>query len=393
MFRPILIVLVTLAVNLLSLQSSTALASEPPPFDRCVCMTGEPPSERRWEESFYHAGCTRWLSQLHCTAKIQIPNDLKNGFSKTLSSQAPRSRIAWGYVGHWANAQQTLDWLEKDVLPTASVRDFDLTIDNTACSGGDSPALLKKGLEALLEKYPLGTLDLKVNQTISSGMWDPYLPGKNNFWVEVHHQENHTRLTFPKCEAFEGHSCWGWIQKSEMGFCLDAAGETSRLRALRCAPVTTEFWTSTPGRPAGRLHREKRTQFKWENLAIEPENFSIGHAKMPLNAWKNWPKMTTSILTVSFEEEVIGIAFSERGARKLIASITKNPLKLKENPLHRQTPEMNPGKEPPPEAIRTPRLFTQLLGSFTLSLLLQFSWTDSELEALYRYAEQNQITR
>jgi hypothetical protein len=240
--------------------------------DLCVCMIGAYPTN---QQKFFKLGCSLWFTQQSCEAKRRIVEEGDPSFADALSTTPHGSKVVLGFVGHWGSAGQTVDWLKKDILPVASEREIDLRVDNTACSGGDDPTRLREGTAQLLRELPVPNLEVKVNQEVSSGMWDPYLPGKNNFWVEYRNQGGSDGLRFPECRSFEKRSCWGWMQGGGSGFCEEEENGVRIPRLLVCSQVERDYYAQAPGAPAHQLERRKRRVYEWIRMDVKKPSFEV----------------------------------------------------------------------------------------------------------------------
>ena len=247
--------------------------------DLCVCIIGSTPKS---QQGFFKLGCSLWFTRQSCENRRRIEQDDLVGMSvaESLETVPQGSKVVIGFVGHWHSAAQTVDWLETEVLPVASDRAIDVRVDNTACSGGDDPTRLRDGTNALLKRYALPNLDVRVNQAISSGLWDPYLPGKNNFWVEYSARGGQGTLKFPQCRSFEKRSCWGWMQGGGSGFCEEEESGKLMPRLLVCSQVEREVYVQSPGGgKVGQLERKKRKVYEWTRMPVGKPSFEIVEKK------------------------------------------------------------------------------------------------------------------
>jgi len=246
--------------------------------DLCVCMIGsEPENQQKW----FKLGCSIWFSKQSCEQKRRIVQDETPGLAEILDESHRGSKVVLGFVGHWGSAHQTVNWLRDDLLPAASKYGVDLRIDNTACSGGDDPVELREGANKLLTRFPVPNLEVRVNQAISSGLWDPYLPGKNNFWIEFASQKaDDERLTLPECRKFEGKTCWGWIQGGDSGFCQEEVKGRKQRSLLVCSKVDYETYMQRMGSTrSNNLERVTRQRFEWTRLDSSLAGMEIRESK------------------------------------------------------------------------------------------------------------------
>jgi hypothetical protein len=244
--------------------------------DLCVCMIGAYPTN---QQKFFKLGCSLWFTRQSCDAKRRIIEEGDPSFADVLSTTPRGSKVVLGFVGHWGSAGQTVNWLKRVILPAASKREIDVRVDNTACRGGDDPIELREGTSELLKELPVPNLEVKVNQDISSGMWDPYLPGKNNFWVEYVSRDGKGSLKFPSCRSFEKRSCWGWMQGGGSGFCEEEENGVRIPRLLVCSQVEREYYAQVPGAPAHQLERRKRKVYEWMRMEVKKPSFEVVESK------------------------------------------------------------------------------------------------------------------
>lgn len=244
--------------------------------DLCVCMIGAQPTS---QQKYFKLGCSLWFTRQSCESKRRIVQDGEPGLGEILQSVPHDSKVVIGFVGHWFGADATVDWLKKEVLPEASTRKLDLRIDNTACLGGDDPTELREGTAKALKEYPVPNLEVRVNQAISSGMWDPYLPGKNNFWVEYVNRGGKGSLKFPQCRSFEKSGCWGWLQGGGSGFCEEEDHGRKSLRLLVCSKVEREVYVQSSSGRVGQLERRKQKVYEWTRMDVKNPSFEIKELK------------------------------------------------------------------------------------------------------------------
>ncbi len=246
--------------------------------DLCVCIIGSTPKS---QQGFFKLGCSLWFTRQSCEDRRRIVQDdlVGMGVGEALETAPQGAKVVIGFVGHWNSAVQTVDWLDREVLPVASDRDIDVRVDNTACSGGNDPTHLRDGTNSLLKRYSLPNLDVRVNQAISSGLWDPYLPGKNNFWVEYSSRGSEGSLKFPECRSFEKRSCWGWMQGGGSGFCEEEEKGKRIPRLLVCSQVEREVYVQAPGGRVGQLERKKRKVYEWTRMPVGRPSFEIVEKK------------------------------------------------------------------------------------------------------------------
>lgn len=195
--------------------------------------------------------------------------------------RAPRT-LEVGYVGHWASADQTVGFLKRDIVPVIQKYGIKVKVDNTACLATDNPYTILN----FLNRIPEGQkINFSGNQAISTGMWDPFTPGKNNFWAKIDGAKS--KVTFPDCDEFEDRKCYGMFQRNEKGVCLDKS--TGEHVVLRCE------------KPTGAV----KTLSSWKRMPVtftEYRNF-YGVTVQP-NFTSNFFTFQDEILAADFMEEV-----------------------------------------------------------------------------------------
>ncbi len=279
--------------------------------DLCVCEIGSFPKS---QQGFFKLGCSIWFTHQSCAKTLRIESGKLPELSDLLDESFRQKKVVVGYVGHWASANQTVEWLRTDILPAASKYEIDLRVDNTACSGGNDPTRLREGTQQLLKEMPVPNLEVRVNQEISSGLWDPYLPGKNNFWIEYSQANDSGRLEFPKCREFESKSCWGWIQKGGSGYCVEEKEGREELRLLACNETEREDYVSKAGGRAGDLELKKRKLYQWERISLSQGAFEIQDEKI-----YRAPELTIGLKNNRYYDEVFGLGeVDSPGGEKLL---------------------------------------------------------------------------
>lgn len=227
----------------------------------CLCLTGVEPE---YQVGFFETGCKKWLDeQQNCAVKKMEPiNEKATGLN--IDSLETVKKLNLGYVGHWGNTVQSINYFNRVLLPTVSQRKLDLSFDNTACRGLDRPQFFAEYFTSLIKnykqinsadpgRYPLpGWIEQKVeykaNQAISVGMWDRYVGGSSvNFWAVV--DINKTTVKIPSCRDYQDKVCHHSLQKYDRPQCIDEL--TGLNKTLRCcqlvdvgsgAKTHTAFW-------------------------------------------------------------------------------------------------------------------------------------------------------
>jgi hypothetical protein len=180
----------------------------------CVCEIGQ----NKNEKAFYKLGCNTWLNNRKCDSRRVL--DRKNGFSLSAHLQELRQGdvLELGFVGHWLNFYQTINYISDQVVPLVQKRRIDVNYDNTACSPMDDPEGVQEYLMDL--KLPAQNhIMIKGSQGISIGMWDVLFIGQANFYAYAH--SDWTTPKFLPCKNIEGKVCSASFQKGETGRCYD----------------------------------------------------------------------------------------------------------------------------------------------------------------------------
>jgi len=197
----------------------------------CICQTGSSPENQiHW----FKKGCRAWLSkQKSCTSKQVVGVDKNSMINSAKACEGGKVKL--GYVGHWGNSNQLIDFIESSLAPTINFYNVEIDYDQTACTSMNKPGLIENFFEGLnLSKK----LTIKGNQVTSTGIWDDYLPHKTNFWAKI--DSDNKEIEFPSCSQFENKTCFGKYQKNEFGRCL----EDSSIIELFCkkSGIATYRW-------------------------------------------------------------------------------------------------------------------------------------------------------
>lgn len=191
--------------------------------DICICETMKQANEEAW----YKKGCSLWYErQTDCSQrvdrefgrfgefkKLEIPDDWKG------------QKIRLGYVGHWQNSNQTIDYVNSVLVPAMKKTGASLVFDNTACSGlSDAEAVqshLKNKIKTQLSEGQ--TLTILGHQVTSIGLWDTVLGTSYNLAGQV--SSGQERVKYPQCDPFVGKPCLDknsflpWTQIGQAGYC------------------------------------------------------------------------------------------------------------------------------------------------------------------------------
>ncbi len=281
------ILLCTLSVFLF-LSYAYALPDTAANIDLCVCQTGDAPVN---QIKFFTIGCKTWLNSHSCNAKETT--DVKTSLGEIIQRHNAAKRIKIGYVGHWASASETVNYLKNKV--TADIGKFDLQfvdIDNTACLSNDNPYDILKYFKKI-GRDTAAKINVRGNQVNSAGMWDSVLPGKANFWA-VANGEN-MQAIFPNCTEFRGRNCYSNFQAGDTGVCYNS--DAKKYEHLTCLKK--------------RLHHEWQTQVQF-NLEITK------HIDKFLNkVTLGFDRLNTSDVTVLYISDA-AVNFSSAQAHALL---------------------------------------------------------------------------
>jgi hypothetical protein len=226
--------------------------------DLCICQTGTSPSN---EIKFFKLGCKTWSMTQRCDEKITM--SLDDSIENVLAQRPGVKSVKLGYVGHWSSSRETNSFIEEKVLP--SVKKFGVYFDihNSACSSMDNPYVVKSFFKKLGSDARY--IHMYGYQAISTGGWDPILPGKNNFWSAVN--GNSLEVQFPNCKEYEQKQCMGMFQSEEQGVCYNE--KDKKFVALKCLEMTRKVIRQTPnGRGVNQVNQKR---FEW--VKHSPELF------------------------------------------------------------------------------------------------------------------------
>jgi hypothetical protein len=245
---------VLLSFAIFGLNSEPAQAAEK--RDLCICQTGTAPSN---EIKFFKLGCKTWSMTQRCDEKITI--SLDDSIEDVLADRPNVKSVKLGYVGHWSSSRETNEFIEEKVLPSIKKYKVHFDIHNSACSAMDDPYRIRSFFKKLGPEARY--LHMYGYQAISTGGWDPILPGKNNFWSAVN--GNSLEVQFPSCKEFELKQCMGMFQSKEEGVCYDDKKE--KYVTMTCLKNTRKVTRqSANGRGTMKVNQ---TRFEWVQQARE----------------------------------------------------------------------------------------------------------------------------
>jgi hypothetical protein len=191
----------------------------------CACEIGWDKNEK----FFYRLGCDMWLGKFKCDSKKVIDRKPGTKLQQYLPKIKSGDTLAIGYVGHWYNTRETLNYVENQLLPIAKTKGVQVLYDNTACNPMQDPEGVQDYLMEL--NIPQTSLvQVKGNQNISIGMWDDVHVGKTSFYAYA--STEWSTAKFPPCNAFEGKVCSAAAQAGERGRCYNK--QIKRLVWLTC---------------------------------------------------------------------------------------------------------------------------------------------------------------
>ncbi len=239
---------ILLSLAIFGLNSEPTLAAEK--RDLCICQTGTSPSN---EIKFFKLGCKTWSMTQSCGEKITI--SLDDSIEDVLADRPNVKSVKLGYVGHWSSSRETNEFIEEKVLPSVKKYKVYFDIHNSACSAMNDPYDVRTFLKGLGKDARY--IHMYGYQAISTGGWDPILPGKNNFWSAVN--GNSLEVQFPNCKEFEKKQCMGMFQSKEEGVCYDQKDE--KFVTLKCIETTRKVYRQNAN---GRgMSQVNQTRFEW----------------------------------------------------------------------------------------------------------------------------------
>jgi hypothetical protein len=194
--------------------------------DCCVCQTGIGPKSSL---PFFKLGCSVWLAkQENCALKET------QDFGDYDLSQIPKScdgrDLKMAYVGHWGTSDGSAYYVKKIAHDLVEKRKMSVDFENTACRGLDEGNHLADELQNL--SLPLGKhITYRGYQVKSVGLWEPFIPGKPNFWSEYDSRTG--KIEYPKCEEYEFQGCMRHFA-NQIGKTAYCRSENNELKELTC---------------------------------------------------------------------------------------------------------------------------------------------------------------
>ena len=222
--------------------------------DYCLCETGNSP---KLEVPLYRAGCKLWLASEACDGKkvISIDDDLDLAIPRSFDGK----KVKLGYVGHWSSTGESAEFIMKRILPLNQSRGISFFIHNTACYSTDRTLNLQTFMN-VLDVAPGTVITFQGNQTASVGMWEKFIPFKENMYSIV--STNLSKPIFPACIEFEGKRCLGRIQLNEVGICSTIENGKNVNKILACEEVKAKVSRINPRKDGGMIQQEVTTT-KW----------------------------------------------------------------------------------------------------------------------------------
>lgn len=254
----------------------------------CICETGLYPEA---QTQFFKVGCSAWLAGNGCDLySKQSPiirrysksrdltqsqlslGELCQDIDKSADSpkmgdkffQIPKKceKLKVGYVGHWDSSREQINYMKNTLELFIKHTDIPVEIDNTACLGMDDPEAMHtyvRSLKLSEDQY----VTVKANQTISVGMWAPFIPGNQNLSAVADSRKS--TVTLPKCKKYRKDECISFAQKGEAGKCI---GDDGAANSIACCKSKMYKW--------GRGHNGKGRRRKTVTKSVWLEGKSGG---------------------------------------------------------------------------------------------------------------------
>lgn len=218
--------------------------------DLCICQIGDWPSNQR---GFFKAGCKAWKMDQSCKKKVTAN---QGPITEVLEKYPDVKTLKIGYVGHWSSASESVQFLRDHVVPVIREKDLTVDVDNTACLATDNPYVIVNYLKTV---DVADRITYRGNQAVSTGLWDKFWLGKNNFWAVISGKD--LEVQFPSCKKFENKGCMGWAQGNESAVCHDEENDTYAF--LRCSNEKTVVTEDE------QTEVKKKKLSKWRRLSLD----------------------------------------------------------------------------------------------------------------------------
>lgn len=247
--KPMMIFTFVAALTSFAFFTNTAEAAD---RDLCICQTGSAPSD---EIKYFNLGCKTWNMTQSCSEKITI--SLDDSIADVLSTRPDVKSVKIGYVGHWSSAHETTQFLKEQIVPVIKKRDIYFDIHNSACLAVDDPYIVRDYFKKIGKAAK--SIHFYGNQVVSTGGWDPILPGKNNFWASINGAS--LKVEFPDCKEFELKECMKTFQAYADAVCFDS--KANKYVVLECTE-NSRIVTKTSSNLRGSSTRKvTQTRFEW----------------------------------------------------------------------------------------------------------------------------------
>lgn len=227
----------------------------------CVCQIGTRKGQKPW----FRLGCKKWLKQQNKCGTKEIV-DSQDEIAKVHQKNQNIKLIKVGYVGHWSNAYDTVEWLESSMLPLTKSHGVKFEVDNTACLPMSSPGYVQKFLDEQTEK---GEFFVTGAQAVSTGLWDQAMLAKRTNFPATACKG---AIDYPSCHSFEDKGCIAY-QNDAVATCRDHRGKLQRLRCQM--QVETVRHSRVNGKRIGAGSKEKTT-LSWQHSSdLEPGEITV----------------------------------------------------------------------------------------------------------------------
>ncbi len=190
----------------------------------CFCEIGDLPAS---QQSFFKMGCNMWLkTQKNCDVKAVVP---QNANYADMNLSCRNGEMSVGYVGHWESSYQTVNYLQRSIVPAIKNHNVSVQVNNTACRSMSAPDDVFKFVKGLA--LPTGkSLSVVGNQVLSVGKWDILLGSSINFIAGA--SSNKDSVQYPSCKSFKDRPCMQQIQQNESAVCI--AGNKKQTQLTCC---------------------------------------------------------------------------------------------------------------------------------------------------------------
>lgn len=233
----------------------------------CICQTDTSPEEHiKW----YKTGCKMWLLSKGCPMGEVISQDdnIKDHIPKSCEGK----KLKLGYVGHWSSSNQTVNYIKK-IMDVINEKQLSLQYENTACRAIDNPQAIKDYLSEIKPGLNGREVSISGNQAISTGMWDPILPGKHNINSTV--TTSSDSIAYPSCRKLVDKGCWAMFQEGETGICEEEDSSKSIIKCTRDAKVEYRARVKSAGGKSYRNVTKEKVASVWKRVEVNKKDFTI----------------------------------------------------------------------------------------------------------------------